>query len=224
MTQRIKLACAKPFTLRYVGKNLNSKTDDERDYINLIKTLKATNIPYHTYTSPRIAVLKGLPKEWTLDDIKAEIQNQVETVKSVHLMRTTQQETKPIYMIKFENGTLFNDVTKISHLFYLRVYWHKYAPQGKTTQCFNCQEYGHGQSNCGKPPQCFKCRQKHPSRECKKPTNTAPTCALCKGNHLSNSRKCKDYVRYAEKLKSHKKKKPKSNTPLHSKPSRIPRN
>lgn len=109
-----------------------------------------------------------------------------------------------MYIAKFNPTFKFPNILKINNLFQLRVYWAKYKPRDKATQCYRCQAYGHGQRNCNQKPNCLKCGKDHSTEDCQKSKDLPPTCALCQGEHLSNSKKCPKFKEYIDKISKRK--------------------
>lgn len=110
------------------------------------------------------------------------------------------QELYPIYQIKFPTSVDFQSITKISSLFHLRVYWEKYLPRDKATQCYRCQIYGHGQINCNRPPKCFKCAGSHLSSNCSRSRDMPPKCINCGKDHVASHKSCSAYKHYIGKF------------------------
>lgn len=205
---RCQAVCQKKITLKYLGDRISVKTANIDDFHALKKFLETSNIPHHTYTldheKTMTAILKGLPPTFTPNDVLEEIKihNNSEPI-SCSLIKT-RNEKYPIYMVKFPQGTSFNEILKMNSLAYIRVYWEKYKPKNKITQCYNCQQYGHGSRNCTLPSKCLKCGLDHRSRDCTKSTDTPPKCANCNEAHLSNSKNCKEYEKYHGKINKNK--------------------
>lgn len=205
--ERAQAVCKKKVLLKYLGDKYSCRTENIDDFHSLKAFLTTNNIPHYTYTlgheKDKTAVLKGLPPTYSTQEILDELQTTDDKISSCTLMAT--KNTKyPIYLVKFSGGAQFKDILKISSIFYIRVYWEKYQPRNKVTQCYNCQQYGHGARNCSLAPKCLKCGENHQSRDCKKPRDTPPHCANCPGEHLSNSKLCNAYLTYYNKINKNK--------------------
>lgn len=207
LAERVKCVCTKPFTLKYLGKKVSVKTTSIEDHKNLISFLQQSNIQFHTFTLPELkdlsTVLKGLPPDYTNEEIEQEIKEQNDQVKNVIKMTTKNMTIYPIYLVKFHNSVNYREILNISYLFHTRIYWEKYR-HNTTTQCYNCQLFGHGARNCNRQAKCLKCGQDHDSRNCTKPREEEPTCANCGENHLANSKHCTSYQNYLSKRKKKK--------------------
>ncbi|KAL1448075.1 hypothetical protein WDU94_003663 [Cyamophila willieti] len=210
MSKRIKAVCKKNFTLKYLKDGVSVRTQSVEDHENLLSFIKQSHLQTHTYTLPqnknKMAVLKGMPPDFREEEILEEIRTRIdrEQVVSCTLMKTGNSAVFPMYLIKFKGDISFKQVQQLGAINHIRVYWEKYIPRNKATQCYNCQTYGHGASNCTYKPKCLKCGQEHETRACKKPKEDPPTCANCGEAHLSNSRECKAYVDYTRKIQKPK--------------------
>ncbi|KAL1447126.1 hypothetical protein WDU94_003498 [Cyamophila willieti] len=203
MAKRVKAVCKKPYTMKYLGKNISVKTTSTEDHQALLTFLKDSSIQYHTFTLPEtkdvMAVLKGLPPDYTTEEILEEIKIQIQSVKQVIKMKTKAQDVYPIFLVKFNPSTNFQEILKANHLLYIRVYWEKYRTS-RATQCFNCQRFGHGSRNCNHSPKCLKCGLDHSTRSCQKTRDDKPNCANCGGEHLASDRNCIVLKKYNDKI------------------------
>lgn len=211
MTGRAQAVCKKRVTLKYLGNKYSVKTETIEDYQALKDFFTNNEIPHYTYTlaheKTKIAILKGLPPTYTAKEILDELKTNYDQVTDCKRLTTKNENTNtkyPIYLVKFNGGAQFRDILKMNHILHVRVYWEKYDPRNKVTQCYNCQQYGHGARNCSLKPKCLKCGQDHQSRDCKKPREDPPCCANCSEAHLSNSRNCRNYLNYLNRITKNK--------------------
>lgn len=209
ITERVSAVCKSSFSLKHLGDAVSVRTTTQQDFQDLKEFLKTSGINFHSFTPKgeknQIAVLKGLPaEEWNTEDIQNELLKHTNEVTEVIKMTTRNMDHYPMYMVKFKPTTKFPDIHRISTLFYIRIYWDKYKPRDRTTQCYRCQTYGHGQKNCNEKAFCLKCGKQHETKDCQKPKDLPPTCALCQGEHLSNSRKCPKFKEYRDKIDKNK--------------------
>lgn len=204
VTERAQAVCKNKVMIKYLGDRYSCKTEKMDDYFSLKEFLTKNNIPHYSYTldheKQKIAVIKGLPPTFSPQEVLEEVQNHNDKAISCNQMKKSSNENYPYFMIKFNNNTQFQDVLKINQLFNIRIYWEKYHPKNKTTQCYNCQQYGHGAQNCAIEPKCLKCGKDHKTANCNKPQDLPPSCANCKEQHLSNSKHCIAYKKYREKI------------------------
>ncbi|KAI5749765.1 hypothetical protein M8J76_010043 [Diaphorina citri] len=209
MNDRFKKICRKAFSIKHLGDRVKVFTNNLEDHKHLLEFLKSNKINHHTHAikddKPRIAVLKGLPADVELHEILDEVKSSIPNAFDCMKMHNCNPKY-PFFLIKFSPLTTFQEVTKISHIFNTRIYWEKFHPKSKATQCYNCQAYGHGARNCGFPPKCFKCGSNHRTSDCTKPKEESPKCANCQGDHLSNNRKCTAYKTYIDKIEKLKNK------------------
>ena len=165
------------------------------DFLDLKKKLFGANKAFHTFSlnsqKALVVVLKGLskiPAETVTEELKAQ---GLQPLSCIPLLAEGNKKSPYCtYKVVFPQGTPFNAVTKIGHVFYTRVYWEKFFSMKPYTQCFRCQAFGHSSSNCNHQPRCVKCAGAHPSRECGKAPNEPPTCANCSGGHTANFTSC----------------------------------
>uniref|UniRef100_A0A8D8WZC2 Gag-like protein n=1 Tax=Cacopsylla melanoneura TaxID=428564 RepID=A0A8D8WZC2_9HEMI len=150
ITAELKEICSSNFTLKYVGTDgLTIRTRTSEDYEKTVTLLQHKDISFHTYTPPSRKltsfVVKGLHPSYTEEEILSEIQETLPQATSIHCMRTKNKETYPIYIVKFKDNIKLLETQRLNFIFQLRVYWSKYQPLNKRTQCYRCQDYGHGQ-------------------------------------------------------------------------------
>ncbi|KAI5742222.1 hypothetical protein M8J77_004719 [Diaphorina citri] len=199
--------CKGKFTLRHLGDSVSIRTTSITDHELIKKKLKDNNKMFHTFTPTdrrdTKTVMKGLSPDWDAKDIYDEIGKKIE-VESVTKMTTKNMGIYPMYIIRFKGHIPMTQINQVGYIFNMRIYWEKYSPKNRVTQCYRCQQYGHGQRNCNEAPKCLKCGKDHETKTCSKPK--APTCALCSGPladslwpHLANSKKCPRYETYKDK-------------------------
>jgi hypothetical protein len=131
------------------------------------------------------------------DAPKLELENQSSNMKIIKIAPLKRKETlengqippKHNSIVLFVNSeetarTCINDGVYIDHL---RITAVRYAPQFRTTQCYNCQQYGHVADKCRASPKCGKCAGDHPTKEC---SESVLKCLICKGEHAAWDKKC----------------------------------
>ena len=71
----------------------------------------------------------------------------------------------------------------------------------KITQSHKCQLYEHPAINCGRDYRYVKCLEKHlPGQWQRKTREVTPKCVNCLMDHAANSKQCKFFVTYKEKI------------------------
>lgn len=181
------------------------------DKIQIIENLKSSNLKYFTYSelSERqlIFVLKRHNYVST-DDMLKLLKSQGMPATKVSFLNSN--EKNPSYLVHFEKDsvnyfTLTNTFRIIDGLV---IKWEKLNKhKKKITQCHKCQSYGHSAINCGRDYRCVKCLDKHLPGQCQRKTREgAPKCVNCLMDHAANSKQCKFFVSYKEKIEKSKKK------------------
>ncbi|KAL1453271.1 hypothetical protein WDU94_007426 [Cyamophila willieti] len=122
-------------------------------------------------------------RDVTLPEILDEIQDKLPTAYDCSKMNKS-NDRYPYFIVKFPSAA----PPKFT------IYWEKFRPVNRTTQCYN------GSRNCNMTPKCLKCGEDHKTNDCKKPREQPPKCANCEGEHLSNSRHCTAYKSYIKRI------------------------
>lgn len=175
----------------------------EKDYETLLREVKQANLAYHTYPLPQTQqprlVLKGLPPNITIEEIREDLQmRNLQVTHARQLIRMdkhTEQilQKYPIFVVTFQATTDLREVYKTNKICHCIVSWERYKPKRPIAQCFQCQQFGHSSAYCGRPPKCVKCGKLHQTSDCKKQTSEPPTCANCGGYHPANYSGCPEY-------------------------------
>lgn len=195
LSASIKSDYGEGFKLKFLGDRIRIQLVKVEDFHDLKKKLFGENKAFHTFTmnaqKALVVVLKGLsrvPSETILADIREQGLRPVSC--SPLVPEGKRKSPYCTYKVVFPQGTSFNAVAKIGHIFYTRIYWEKFHSLKPYTQCFRCQSFGHSSTNCNHPPRCVKCAGTHLTRECDRAAVEAPSCANCSGAHPANFSKC----------------------------------
>ncbi|KAK2578868.1 hypothetical protein KPH14_001276 [Odynerus spinipes] len=141
-------------------------------------------------------VLKGLPL-MSSDELLAELKVNVHNPTGCSVITPKNSPSKfQIYKVLFPPATSVSSVSKVGHLFNVRVYWEKFLFKRLYTQCFRCQAFGHSANHCNLPERRVKCAGPHSSPLCSKPYDVTPRCA---GDHTANYSKCPVLIKYLER-------------------------
>lgn len=189
-------------SIKRIGRNRISmsfsKYTDANEFLdnNLLSqnNLKAF-IPSFTIT--RVGIIKGVPTEWSLDEILENITIPFGCGKIIKVRRINYKvvvEGNPVWkptqsvVIYFDGQVLpkhvymcFNSLPVDLYIF-------------PTIQCFNCCRYGHTKVQCRSKPRCFRCGQEHTGESCKVDDDNI-TCCLCSGSHTAISKSCPELKR-----------------------------
>lgn len=150
-----------------------------------------------TFSVTRMGVVRGVPMEWSDDEILDNISVPVGCGKILKLRRIKRKViTDGIPQLKnTETVILTFDgqiLPKRVYMCYTSLTVDLYIYP--TIQCYNCCRYGHVKSQCRSTPRCFKCGQGHSGDECTISEENLH-CCLCKGYHEATSKKCLEYER-----------------------------
>lgn len=180
-----------------VGIRIQVQTKD--DFRALVKHLDAQKQEYHTYAleeERRLkAVIRGLHREVSTEEVKADLLAQKFPVLAVHRMHDRNRQPMPLVIVVLEKNdkgkSIFN-LKSVLGLSGIKVE----TPNGKgmPAQCHRCQLYGHAARNCRAAYRCVKCLAPHATHDCKRNRDTdgPPACVLCGlHGHPANYRGCR---------------------------------
>lgn len=180
------------------------------DKQKLINKVKSQEIKYFSFSEPHekpaIYVLKGLHK---LDP--AELLDMLKTSKvpATKVSFLVENDDYPVYLVHFERQIVNLKMLQVVHKVInpeknvnIVAIWEKLDRSRKRlTQCRNCQRFGHSASNCGQSYRCVKCTDLHGPGDCARKTKEGtPKCINCHGDHTANSRVCKHYEEYQQRV------------------------
>ncbi|GBP90494.1 Nucleic-acid-binding protein from transposon X-element [Eumeta japonica] len=171
---------------------------DVETFRSLNKYLVDFKIQFHTYALEEErklkAVIRGIPTDFPVDEIQADLCGQGFPVHSVH--RLCRRGGSPLWLLlavlprNEEAKNIFNNLNMMCGLLSIRVE----APhkKGGPGQCHRCQLYGHAAANCHADPRCVKCLVSHWTRECPRTRESGekPSCVNCLQQHTANYRGC----------------------------------
>ncbi|GBP52733.1 Nucleic-acid-binding protein from transposon X-element [Eumeta japonica] len=171
---------------------------DVETFRSLNKYLVDFKVQFHTYALEEErklkAVIRGIPTDFPVDEIQADLCGQGFPVHSVH--RLCRRDGSPLWLVLAvlprteEAKNIFNNLNMVCGLSGIRVE----APhkKGGPGQCHRCQLYGHAAANCHADPRCVKCLVPHWTRECPRTRESGekPSCVNCLQQHTANYRGC----------------------------------
>lgn len=211
-------------SLKKIGRNKAvigfSNFIDANNFINndtLKQNYYKAFIPTHTIT--RMGVVRGIPADWTDDEV---ISNISVPIGCGNILKIRRFKRKVINngnseFVPTETVVLTFDgqvLPKRVYLCYNSLPVNLYI--FPTIQCFKCCRYGHIKAQCRSVSRCFKCGSGHSGENCSIEEDDV-RCCLCSGSHMATDRKCPEYSRqknikesmakncisYAEALKLH---------------------
>ncbi|KAL0892980.1 hypothetical protein ABMA27_014648 [Loxostege sticticalis] len=201
-------------SLKKIGRNhANSFIDCGALKVNNYKAF----IP--TFNVTRMGVVRGVPTEWSEEDIVNNISVPIgcgKILKARRLKRKTiingTAQFNPIetVVLTFDGQVLPKRVFLCFNSLPVDLYIYP------TIQCYHCCRYGHVKNQCRSTPRCYKCGLGHSGESCSVEEESI-TCCLCSGPHMANSKACPEFTRqrnikesmakncitYAEALKMH---------------------
>ncbi|GBP67540.1 Nucleic-acid-binding protein from mobile element jockey [Eumeta japonica] len=140
---------------------------DVETFRKLNKYLVDNKVQFHTYALEEERkikmVIRGIPTDFPVEEIKADLCDQVFPVLSVN--RLCRRDGSPLWLVLVvlprtdEAKNLSRTLNKVCGLSGIRVE----APhkKGGPGQCHRCQLYGHAAANCNANPHCSKCQVPH---------------------------------------------------------------
>ncbi|GBP24765.1 Nucleic-acid-binding protein from transposon X-element [Eumeta japonica] len=140
------------------------------------------------------AVLKGIPIEFEIENIKIDLERQGYPVVAVHRMHRRDGIALEIFLIILERCDRAKDIfKKLSNVYGLSgtIVEAPYR-RGKPGQCHRCQLYGHAEANCHVQPRCVKCLVPHWTKNCNRNRESGdkPSCCNCGKDHTANYGGC----------------------------------
>lgn len=150
-----------------------------------------------TFSICRMGVVKGIPKEWTDEEIVENIsvpQNcgKVIKVRRLNYKSMTDNITawKPssTVVLTFDGQYLPNRIFICYNAVDVQLYIFP------TVLCYNCCRFGHTKMKCRSKPRCFRCGQDHSGDSCHIIEANA-LCISCSGNHFASNRDCPELAR-----------------------------
>jgi hypothetical protein len=178
------------------GIRVNPVTVD--DFRALTRLLEERRVSFHSFALPEAktlrAVLRTVPVEISLDDIKSDLVDQVlASIKVTRMISGRSKLPLPLVLVEVpkDKGQIF-DWRTVCHL---RISVERPHKKGSTAQCHRCQKFHHSQKNCHALAKCVKCGEGHESKDCKKFKEIPARCANCGGGHTASYRGCPRFPR-----------------------------
>lgn len=197
----------------YTSRNNSTKhtiyTGCAEDYDAVVRSLKARNVQFFTYTPKdrklQTVSLKSLEGDFELEGILSELNNKkVGNLKFLKIRKfeTTRSKTNSedlaIYSVQLSADSWLKDIHQIKGIGHQSVQWDRLIKK-EALQCMKCQRLGHAAANCNLGYRCVKCSNQHAPGECelKKPDKensvdaTPPYCINSKSHgHSASYRGC----------------------------------
>lgn len=189
-------------SLKRLGRNrlsiAFSSYTDANIFVNH-QSLKSNNykafIPSINVT--RIGLVRGVPAEWTSEEIlaNATVPQGCGKILKIRRLKKKVSRNDKIDFINIESVVITFDGQVLPKRIFM---CYNSLPVDlyifPTIQCYNCCRYGHVKSQCRSTPRCYKCGQNHTGDTCSIEEELI-SCCLCKGLHIATSKKCPEFER-----------------------------
>lgn len=169
--------------------------------------LLTENAVFHTFTrkdekSPK-AVIKGLPA-YLKETLAADLEHLGFPGATVVPIKTNRTLQCPPMLVHLPSGTNMAKFKQIRYIASCAITVQRYKSSNTLgTQCYRCQGFGHASRNCNRPARCVKCSLAHPTAQCPSTGFIEDVrCCNCQQNHPANYSKCKERIKYLERIKS----------------------
>ncbi|GFX21639.1 nucleic-acid-binding protein from transposon X-element [Trichonephila clavipes] len=177
------------------GELIKLYTNTSIEYHKLLNLLDQHRYQYHVITPkderPIKVVIKGLPGNTDINDIKSDLTDQgfTETKVSQLIGRITKQKL-PVFMITLPRNIQNAKIFQLKTLGYLSIRIEGYEGTG-VTQCYKCNRFNHTSDNCRMNPRCLKCGEVHQTKDCSIQRTETAYCINCQAyGHMANYSKC----------------------------------
>ncbi|XP_073956346.1 uncharacterized protein [Choristoneura fumiferana] len=169
------------------NKFLNDKTLTDNKYKAFIPS----------FSVMRMGIVKGVPAEWSLEEILLNISVPLGTGKVIKARRLNYKTIvdgsavwKPsqTVVLTFDGQVLPKRIFICYNALPVDLYIFP------TIQCYNCCRYGHTKTQCRSKPCCYKCGQGHSGSTCDVEEDCV-SCFLCTGHHFAISKQCPEFER-----------------------------
>ncbi|GBP70964.1 Nucleic-acid-binding protein from transposon X-element [Eumeta japonica] len=181
------------------NQGIKISTGTIEDFRKLNAFFVKSNIPFYTFTleeeKPKVkAVIKGIPLELEIPDIKADLISQGYPVHAVHRMHHRNGSALAMVLVVLERNDqakeIFKNLCRVCSLSGVIVE----APykRSMSSQCHRCQLYGNTAANFVAQPRCVKCLVPHWTKDCgrTKESGGKRSCCNCGQEHTANYGGC----------------------------------
>ncbi|GFW69738.1 nucleic-acid-binding protein from transposon X-element [Trichonephila clavipes] len=111
-------------------------------------------------------VLKGLPRNFKVEEIQADLEELGFTPEKVNqLIGRRSKQPIPVFLVTLPRSIENLKIFHLKTLSYLSIRVEGYNGKG-VTQCYTCNHFHHNSENCHLNPRCLKCGEGHITREC----------------------------------------------------------
>ncbi|GFX02459.1 PRE_C2HC domain-containing protein [Trichonephila clavipes] len=181
---------------RTTGEFIKLYTDELKQYHELLTFVEKVKFEFYDIKPKNQrsikVVLKGLPRNFKVEEIKADLEELGFTPEKVNQLigRRTKQAI-PVFLVTLPRNIENLKIFHLKPLSYLSIRVEGYNGKG-VTQCYTCNHFHHNSENCHLNPHCLKCDEGHITREC--PITERLETAYCINfqmyGHMANWRGC----------------------------------
>ncbi|GFX12419.1 nucleic-acid-binding protein from transposon X-element [Trichonephila clavipes] len=181
---------------RTTGEFIKLYTDNLEQFHELLTFAEKTKFQFYEIKPknerPIKVVLKGLPCNFKVEEIQADLEEQGFTPEKVNqLIGRRSKQPIPVFLVTLPRSIENLKIFHLKTLSYLSIRVEGYNGKG-VTQCYTCNHFHHNSENCHLNPRCLKCGEGHITREC--PITERLETAYCINcemyGHMANWRGC----------------------------------
>ncbi|GFX42629.1 nucleic-acid-binding protein from transposon X-element [Trichonephila clavipes] len=181
---------------RTTGEFIKLYTDNLEQFHELLTFAKKTKFQFYEIKPknerPIKVVLKGLPRNFKVEEIQADLEELGFTPEKVNqLIGRRSKQPIPVFLVTLPRSIENLKIFHLKTLSYLSIRVEGYNGKG-VTQCYTCNHFHHNSENCHLNPRCLKCGEGHITREC--PITERLETAYCINcemyGHMANWRGC----------------------------------
>lgn len=139
---------------------------------------------------PRKVLLKGIPIDFPISEIKDELISLGYNVHRVSQLKNFRTKLPmPIFLVDVFVNDKFRHIFETRNIlgFFIKVEAYKFKG---AKQCYNCQLFNHSSEFCFLKPVCLKCSGGHNVKQCTVTDRSGIKCANCGANHTANFGGC----------------------------------
>lgn len=176
------------------------------DYRRLTGSLRESGIGAHWHLHredrPLWTVIKNIPAEMRVEEVKEELEELGVEVKNAVRMRKNKEEPYDMVAVATDRSEEGKKIFGVEKLANFRVRVESKRKPTKQQQCFRCQRFGHVAFRCTAKEACAFCAGPHASKGCQQERGrgSKAKCANCGGDHPSFFSSCPRHPEQVRKL------------------------
>ncbi|GFW54246.1 nucleic-acid-binding protein from transposon X-element [Trichonephila clavipes] len=181
---------------RTTGEFIKFYTDNLDQFHELLSFAEKTKFQFYEIKPknerPIKVVLKGLPRNFKVEEIQADLEELGFTPEKVNqLIGRRSKQPIPVFLVTLPRDIENLKIFHLKTLSYLSIRVEGYNGKG-VTQCYTCNHFHHNSDTCHLNPRCLKCGEGHITRECPRTERLETAyCINCEMyGHMANWRGC----------------------------------